>query len=206
MTEIALWDLASGEKTRTWNQPTKRPHEGMPREELEAFAADMQSKMSKSVRFSPDGQRIASGHDDGCVRVWDLGGNLLATLEGHTGPVASVAYNSDAALLASGSWDQTIRVWDGQGRVVHLLRGHTGLVLRFEFSPDDRRLLSRGSDNVVKIWDVRSGQELLTLEAASAGVSKYDDNAWGASFSPDGKLIVAQGEGIRLWSAQPFNN
>lgn len=58
---------------------------------------------------------------------------------------------------------------------------------------------------MVKIWDIHSGQELLTLEAAQAGVSKYDDNAWAASFSPDGNMIVAKGEGIPVWSAEPFN-
>jgi WD40 repeat protein len=42
----------------------------------------------RSVAFSPDSARLASGSDDSTVKIWDASsGKCLQTLEGHSGPV-----------------------------------------------------------------------------------------------------------------------
>jgi len=38
-------------------------------------------------------------------------GQLLRTLEGHSGPVNSVSFSPDGSWLASGSWDGTVKLW-----------------------------------------------------------------------------------------------
>lgn len=65
-----------------------------------------------SVAISPDGRTIASGSDDNTIKIWNLiTGELLSTLEGHTGTVYAVAISADGQTLISGSGDETIKIW-----------------------------------------------------------------------------------------------
>jgi hypothetical protein len=65
------------------------------------------------VAWHGDGTRLASGGDDGTVRVWDATTYAeLARLEGHGDWVWSVAWHGDGTQLASGGDDGTVRVWD----------------------------------------------------------------------------------------------
>lgn len=66
-----------------------------------------------TVRFSPDGQTIATGSSDRTIRLSNVKiGEHLKTLTGHTSAVNSVAFSPDGKTLASGSSDGTILLWE----------------------------------------------------------------------------------------------
>ena len=66
----------------------------------------------RSVAWSPDGKRIASGSADKAVRVWDASsGHTLLTYRRHLDVVNSVAWSPDGKRLASASQDETVQVW-----------------------------------------------------------------------------------------------
>jgi WD40 repeat protein len=66
-----------------------------------------------SAVFSPDGTRLATGHYDRTIRLWEFArAEEVFVLLGHGGQVYSLAFSPDGQRLASGSFDSTARLWD----------------------------------------------------------------------------------------------
>jgi predicted ATPase len=104
---------------------------------------------------------------DGTVRLWAAGsGQLLATLQGHTGLVRGVALSADGELVASGSWDGTVRLWEApSGQLLATLQGHTGGVNGVALSADGELVASGGDDGTVRLWEAGTGACLRTLRS-----------------------------------------
>jgi WD40 repeat protein len=65
------------------------------------------------LAFSPDGNTLVSGCEDGTIKLWDVTrGKEVATLKGHASEVRCVAFSADGKMLATGGADKTIKLWD----------------------------------------------------------------------------------------------
>ncbi len=145
----------------------------------------------------PAGDRVASGHQDGRIRLWQVGaGAPPRELEAHTGPVHALAASPDGKLLASAGNDGRILLWDLQAQTPapRPLAGHQAAARAVAFAPGGRLLASGGDDGVVLLWDVASGAKLATLYVAG--------EQW-LVLAEDGRIDGAQGRaggaGLIYW-------
>lgn len=149
------------------------------------------------VRFSPDGERIVTGGEDGKVRVWLVksGANEL-TIDCNAGSVFAAEFSPDGKQILTGHRDGTVRLWE-LSKEVSTLRAHTSWVRAASFSRSGREILTAGNDKTVKVWDREGGTARLTIKG-------FDGGPVCARFSPDDKYIAAgdlYGQGKLWWAS-----
>ncbi|HVX86502.1 MAG TPA: hypothetical protein VH253_17100 [Phycisphaerae bacterium] len=150
-----------------------------------------------SCAFTPDGNAIVCGNDDGSIRLWDLATNTTVRVyKGATRATTGVAVSPDGKLLAGAAFDNRLRIWDlASGELLHAFDlGHE--VMHVQFSPDGSRLLACGFWDLVKLIDIPSFKPIDNWPGFKAG-------AYAIGFSRDGKMIATAGEddAMYLWNA-----
>ena len=190
---VRLWRLSDG--GLMW-ELRKRP------EVLEMDSSGISIEQILSVAFSPNGALMASGSNDGTIRLLQVSdGRLLRTWVGHRNGVESVLFSPDGSLMASGGRDNTVRVWRvSDYTLLRTLEGHTGSVRSVAFSPNGSLLASGGNDSMILLWRVSNGKLVCFMEGHTGAVSSV-------AFSCDGSFLASGGSenAIRLWwSALPL--
>ena len=150
------------------------------------------------VAWAPDSRRIATGHADGTVRMWDGStGEPQLTLFGHRSVVTSLDWSPDGSRLLTASEDGTAKVWDvtEPGRTEELELSAEDMragVYAAVFSPDGTRVMT--SDKTItstKVWDVGidGDAEWVNLPAQSGWVNPYFSGD--VQFLPGGRLLAS---------------
>ncbi len=144
---------------------------------------------------SKNGKLLASGGNDGVIRLWDTTtGKLLRNFSGFTDDVGSVVFiNSE--LLASASADQSIKVWDIKtGKPARsAMLGHNNKVWYLNYSADTDMLVSSGSDNAVRIWNLTEGaQKQSFTDLAEPRSVSYDQQSYRVAYQAKGGDVVVR--------------
>ncbi|MFL5342867.1 MAG: WD40 repeat domain-containing protein [Gemmataceae bacterium] len=172
--DLSLWDAATGTQLATIQQP---------------------SWVTAAV-FSSDKSLIATGHDDGRVRLWNCESQaLVAELHEHQAPVSALAFSPDGSKLAIAGEDRLIQIVDVKTGLRHkTLTGHTDRIPALAWHAGGTLLVSAGWDTTARLWDTNTGDPLLLLNS-------HADQVLALAFSRDDSLLaVADSDNvIHVW-------
>ena len=133
-----------------------------------------------AVAWSPNGSILATGGQDGTVRLWNSEGSVnYAVLRGHTSEIYSVAFSPDGNTLASGGLDKTARIWNvnTQGHLRTINRPNSALSLAFHPS---KQILAVGNGAGVYLHNPNTGHQMQALHGSALPVA----------FHPNGQFLA----------------
>lgn len=156
------------------------------------------------ILFSPDGETVATGSEDGTVRLWNARtgqarASLKLTKKLHW---LLLVWSPDSRQLAT-CWyrgfgiTKEARIWDAQtGALVATLAAHGSSLNELEWSPDGRTILTSSDDGTVKLWDAATWQVRRAIEYQQVDVSRETGSLLAAIFTrkkiPDIRNIRAR--------------
>jgi WD40 repeat protein len=152
------------------------------------------SRASRRLAFSPDGEHLATGGLEGLVELWDTaGGRKIQTFKGHFGSVTAMAFDPAGTRLATGGEDGTVRLWDATGRRDAVSMPKDGLSPGElpELSPDGQTLLTDHESGVrwtLRLWDTATGEP-------RCGPIELPQALVGQAWTADGKRLYCTDAG-----------
>ena len=135
--------------------------------------------MVTKLRFSPDGNLLVSASHDHSVKVWNLQGEQLHTIQ--AGDALGIGISPDGSMLATVPFDGPVMLWDPDtGEKIKDLGGYGGYdTSDAEFSLDEQYL----------VVDLASGIYMWRIADGSL-VWNSINNSMAVTFSPDGKYLA----------------
>lgn len=156
------------------------------------------------IAVSGDGKLLASGSNDGKIKLWDLEtGALVRSLTGHQRGIQALAISPDSQQLVSASQDAKLGIWDlDRGHLVTLLAAHSDVITSLAMNGEGNLLITGSRDRTAKIWDLANRSPVVTLtehQAAVKAVSIFPKTGY-ANRQRGEVLATASADGmIYLW-------
>ncbi|KAF4607257.1 hypothetical protein EYR38_001318 [Pleurotus pulmonarius] len=153
-----------------------------------------------TLSYAPDGQTIATGGDDGKIKVWSAHSSFcFITFNEHTAPISAVAFAKQGSVLFSASLDGTVRAYD-LVRYRNFRTFTSPSPVQFSslaVDPSGEVVAAGSTDSFeVYMWSVQTGKLLDILTGHEGPVCAL-------AFNPAGANQLASGSWdrtVRVWS------
>jgi WD40 repeat protein len=113
----------------------------------------------RTLAFSPNGQQLATGAENGAATIWSVQvppPRTLVSAEGGATSLSTISRDGKKlALAAQAGGRAAIVVRDlDSGKVVRTLLGHEAPITSLAFSADGAKLISGSEDKTARVWDL----------------------------------------------------
>lgn len=165
-----------------------------------------------AIALNRDGTRIATGGNDGIVRVWStatgvMEASMTVALDGIALPIRSLAWDPDGETLAIGT-QISAHTWRPSANELNLV--YRGLILAVKavaYSPDGGLLAAAVTAvpscraSCIRFWDTEAPFEQQGEPGLELVVETNTADANSIEFTSDGsRLLTAHSDGVvRLW-------
>ncbi|XP_074528514.1 transducin beta-like protein 2 [Halichoeres trimaculatus] len=164
-----------------------------------------------NIGIAETGKFIMSASTDTTILIWDLKGEILASINTNQMTNSYAAISPCGRFVASCGFTPDVKVWEvcfGKGgefkEVARAfdLKGHSAGVHSFAFSNDSHRMVTVSKDGTWKLWntDVEYKKQqdpylLKTVQCVSSDGSRV-------ALSPDGRVVaISSGCNVTMYSA-----
>jgi WD40 repeat protein/transcriptional regulator with XRE-family HTH domain len=174
-------------EVRVWREEGKLLH----------LAWQAHTDVTLALALSPDEHTLASGSNDGSVKLWNVESGALLWSGWHTQGIWCLAFSPDGSLLASGGFDAAVRLWDAKlGMPLEDIR-HSGPAFSLAWSPDGRLLASGDAAGTTRLWERQQTGAARLWQTLSGHASMVR----GLAFAPDGRVLASASwdSTVKLW-------
>lgn len=148
----------------------------------------------------PEGDLIAAGGRDRCVRIWSIRRRKqVAVMQGHGYSITALAYSADGKYLFSGSGDGDIRMWDTTRRAaLHTLHRESGWAHGLAVHPRPSVIFASYDNGELCGWRTDTGK-IFDVQSAHRGAATC------VALDTRGQLLASGGQDrlIYLWDSTP---
>ncbi|MBI4568568.1 MAG: hypothetical protein HY719_09225 [Planctomycetes bacterium] len=157
-------------------------------------------RVTDALAFSPAVPILATGWEDGSIRLWDLAERRVSyTGKWERNVLRLAVCRPDGRQLAANWGAQTVVLADAAtGQQTREMEGHKSGPLVLTYCADGSLLATGSSDWTARLWDPERGTILHVLEGHVGPVTALE-------FSRDGALLVTASQGeptLRLWNTK----
>ncbi|KAF7731912.1 hypothetical protein EC973_007743 [Apophysomyces ossiformis] len=175
---IRIWSV----KTPTETQPTTKGKANTKNPNSSPVNVDYLSELKRHtapvnvVRFSPNGEYLASAGDDTSIILWKLSNvkestfgkeygdfeketwSMVQMFYGHNKEIYDLSWSPCGQYFITGSIDNTARVWSiTERKSIHVFADHTHYVQGVAWDPLGQYVATQSSDRSVAVYKCRQG-------------------------------------------------
>nr|XP_008517555.1 PREDICTED: chromatin assembly factor 1 subunit B [Equus przewalskii]XP_008517556.1 PREDICTED: chromatin assembly factor 1 subunit B [Equus przewalskii] len=151
------------------------------------------TKAVNVVRFSPNGEILASGGDDAVILLWKVNDNkepeqigfqdedeaqlnkenwtVVKTLRGHLEDVYDICWATDGNLMASASVDNTAIIWDvSKGQKISIFNEHKSYVQGITWDPLGQYVATLSCDRILRVYSTQKKRVAFNVSKMLSGI------------------------------------